>query len=90
MKLSRIVALYCNTFDVRQGDGQTIIVGAPIEEPSGLNNGGSAYVFILSGSEWIEQAKLVSTDVEAEDRFGSSVSISVSSGLTSLPRNHPL
>ena len=40
--------------------------------------GGSAYVFVQSGSDWIEQAKLEASDAEEGDAFGTSVSISVS------------
>ncbi|MFK7844138.1 MAG: choice-of-anchor D domain-containing protein, partial [Rhodothermales bacterium] len=36
---------------------------------------GSAYVFVKSGSAWIQQAKLEANDRAVEDRFGQSVSI---------------
>ncbi len=36
---------------------------------------GAAYVFVKSGSAWIQQAKLIAADREAGDRFGQSVSI---------------
>jgi hypothetical protein len=42
---------------------------------------GSAYVFVRNGSSWTEEAKLVSSDRAAADRFGSSVSLSVDRAL---------
>lgn len=38
--------------------------------------GGAAYVFRFDGSQWVEEQKLVPSDVEAGDQFGSSISIS--------------
>ncbi|MEM8485969.1 MAG: choice-of-anchor D domain-containing protein [Bacteroidota bacterium] len=47
------------------------IVGAWSDD----NEAGAAYIFVKSGSAWIQQAKLIATDREAGDRFGQSVSI---------------
>jgi len=57
-------------------DGNTFITGAFLEDPNSTTNGGSAYVFTRSGTTWTQQAKLVSSDVESNDEFGLSVSIS--------------
>ncbi len=51
-------------------DGNTIVVGA-----SGEFGQGSAYVFVLSGTTWTQQAKLTANDAASGDLFGSSVSI---------------
>jgi len=51
--------------------GDTAVVGAMAH---GL--GGAAYVFQRSGTAWSEQQKLVSSDIDASDRFGNSISIS--------------
>ncbi|KYK31612.1 MAG: hypothetical protein AYK22_02035 [Thermoplasmatales archaeon SG8-52-3] len=48
-----------------------VVVGAPGDD----GNTGSAYLFNNSGSTWIEEQKLISSDGEPDDLFGSSVSI---------------
>ena len=58
------------------GDGDTAIVGAITEDPSGINNAGSAYIFTRSGGVWTEQQKIKASDAQAYDEFGTSVSIS--------------
>ena len=63
-------------------DGNTIIFGASRED-TGATNAGSAYIFTRSGTSWSEQAKIQASDKEANDYFGSSVSIS-SDGLTAI------
>jgi phage gpG-like protein len=47
------------------------IVGAPYE-----NTGGAAYVFTRSVSTWTQQQKIQSSDIQASDEFGKSVSMS--------------
>jgi len=56
-------------------DGDTIVVGAYGEDTGGAN-AGAAYVFTRSGTTWTQQQKIVASDAEASDQFGSSVSIS--------------
>jgi hypothetical protein len=67
--------------------GDTIVVGANGEDSSatgvgGLqsNNGasaaGAAYLFTRSGTVWSQQAYLKASNTEADDSFGSSVSVS--------------
>ena len=56
-------------------DGNTAIVGAYYEDTGGADIG-AAYIFVRSGSTWAQQAKIQSSDKEAGDRFGWSVSIS--------------
>jgi hypothetical protein len=53
-------------------DGTYAIVGA-YEENGGT---GAAYIFTRSGSTWTEQAKIVASDPNSNDKFGWSVSIS--------------
>lgn len=36
---------------------------------------GAAYVFRFDGSEWVEEQKLIASEVESDDSFGNSVSI---------------
>ncbi len=62
-------------------DGDYAIVGAYQEDEdttgsNTLNSAGSAYIFKRDGSNWVQQAKLVSSDRAAADYFGRSVSLS--------------
>ena len=61
-------------------DGTYALLGAPLD---GGYSRGCAYVFTRSGSTWSQQAKLVSSDLQNEDRFGDTVSIS-SDGLYAI------
>jgi len=55
-------------------DGTYAIAGASYEDTGGTN-AGAAYVFTRSGSTWSQQAKIQSSDIQASDFFGQSVSI---------------
>ena len=54
--------------------GDRIVVGARREDTGG-NDAGAAYVFELINGVWTETTKLQSSDIQAEDRFGNSVSV---------------
>ena len=56
-------------------DGDTALIGAWNDDDNGVDSG-SAYVFIRTGTTWTQQAKLLASDGQAGDSFGSSVSIS--------------
>ncbi|MFM9886684.1 MAG: FG-GAP repeat protein [Burkholderiales bacterium] len=70
------------------GDGTTLAVGAPNEDSSttGVNavpnelrsNAGAAYVFVLNGATWSQQAfvKAATTFLGVDDLFGRSVALS--------------
>ena len=55
--------------------GDTIVVGAYYDDDNGIVSG-SAYVFLKSGSDWVQAAKLLPSDGAAHHRFGWSVSVS--------------
>jgi hypothetical protein len=55
-------------------DGTKVIVGAPFEDTDGTS-AGSAYIFAYDGSSWSQEGKIQSSDVEYNDRFGTSVSM---------------
>jgi hypothetical protein len=55
--------------------GDTIVVGAEQDHAAGSQSG-SAYVYRRSGAVWVEQGKLIPSDGEDGDEFGSSVSVS--------------
>ncbi|MCZ6835454.1 MAG: FG-GAP repeat protein [Planctomycetota bacterium] len=54
---------------------EVAIVGAHSDDDNGSNSG-SAYIFRFDGTTWVEEAKLLASDGEADDIFGWSVSIS--------------
>ena len=64
-------------------DGDYAIVGAP-----GANlESGAAYIFRREDTDWVEEAKLLASDVSADDGFGYSVAISGNSAIVSAPWN---
>ena len=71
--------------------GDTIVVGA-YNDDTAFSNGGSAYVFVRSGTSWTFQQKLTPNDGTADDEFGNAVGISgetivVGSHFADLPGN---
>lgn len=56
--------------------GDYAIVGAPLEDPSGVNNAGSAYIYVRSGTNWTLQATIPNPSPNSSDLFGFSVAIS--------------
>lgn len=67
--------------------GDTLVVGAPIEDSgaTGVNGdetdnsapgSGAAYVFVRSGTDWTQQAYLKASNTGEEDWFGWSVAVS--------------
>jgi len=56
-------------------DGNTAIVGA-VDEDTGGDNAGAAYIFTRSGTTWSKQQKIQASDKEVNDLFGHSVAIS--------------
>jgi hypothetical protein len=55
--------------------GETIAVGAPFHNTSAGVDAGAAYVFVRTGTTWIQQAKLTANDGEANTLFGWSAAI---------------
>jgi hypothetical protein len=56
--------------------GNTIVVGAPSNEFATPSTNGAAYIFVRSGTNWVQEAKLLASDGQFRDWFGASVSIS--------------
>ena len=66
--------------------GDTLVVGAPYDDNTGGNNGGSAYVFTRSSSGvWTQQENLKASDASSYDYFGTSVSISGDTVIVGAP-----
>ncbi|HED54801.1 MAG TPA: hypothetical protein ENJ00_11460, partial [Phycisphaerales bacterium] len=55
--------------------GSKVVIGAPGIDVNGYGSGG-VYVFRFDGSNWIQEARLIPSDGQANEFFGSSVSIS--------------
>ncbi len=64
--------------------GDTVLIGAPHDSVGGISKG-SAYIFIRNGTNWVQQAKLFSTDGSVYDEFGYSVSINSYFALIGCP-----
>ena len=64
--------------------GDTLLVGVQSDDDAG-GGSGSAYVFVRSGTNWSQQAKLTADDAAAVDLFGEAVSLS---GDTALIGSH--
>jgi hypothetical protein len=58
-------------------DGTKVLVGAAYEDTGG-NNAGAAYIFTYSSGSWDTGTKILASDAEAQDYFGSEYSRSVS------------
>jgi hypothetical protein len=56
--------------------GTTVLIGASGHTVNGILHAGAAYIFVLSGGVWTEQAELNAADAVAGDEFGVSVSLS--------------
>jgi len=55
--------------------GDRLVVGAPVDDDNGEDSG-SIYIFNHDGSNWNESTKLIASDGQAIDYFGTWVSIS--------------
>ncbi len=67
-------------------NGDTAIIGAPIDDNDG-NNSGSAYIFTRTGGVWTQQSKLIPADGSAVDYFGNAVAISNGAAAVGANRN---
>ena len=66
--------------------GNTVVVGAPLDKEKG-RNAGAAYVFVRTGEEWKQQAKLVAADGDSSDKFGNTVDISEGNIIADAPKD---
>ena len=70
-------------------DGDTAIVGAYKEDPSGISGAGSVYIFTRSGEVWTQQQKITASDFQADDNFGSSVAIDGDTAIVGVHKEDP-
>lgn len=57
-------------------DGNSVAVGAPLDDVGANANQGSVYVFTRSGATWTQQTRFSSSNGAANDNFGNAVDIS--------------
>lgn len=67
--------------------GNYAVVGAYLDQVGANLIQGSAYIFIRSGSLWVQQAKIAASDGGVGDNFGYSVSISGDYAVIGAPGN---
>lgn len=67
-------------------DGDNILVGA-MQAKVGAIHQGAAYVFVRSGNNWTEQAKIFANDGATGDEFGHAVAIQGDLALVGVPRH---
>ena len=73
-------------------DGDTLVVGAISEDSDGstgadnsVSNSGAVYVFTRTGTTWTQQSYLKASNADADDNFGSNVSVSSDSLIVAAP-----
>ncbi len=66
-------------------DGDTAVVAAPYAAPMGRTDGGAVYIFVRSGSNWTQQAKIVPMDGRSGDGFGARVALRGDSLIVGAP-----
>ena len=67
--------------------GDTALVSAHRDADKGSSSG-SAYIFVRSVGEWVQQAKLIASDGSFSDIFGYSVSLSGNTALVGAPQDN--
>ena len=65
--------------------GDTAILGAPVLDPSGIQNAGVAFVFVRAAGVWSQQAELVAADGAANDAFGGGVAVNGDTAIVGSP-----
>ena len=57
-------------------DGNTVLIGQRSQDTYPNFSNGAAYIFTRSGNTWVEQQKILTSDIESNDQLGFSVAIS--------------
>jgi hypothetical protein len=65
--------------------GDTALVGAQHANVGGNANQGAAYVFTRTGTDWIEQTRIIASDGAPNDLFGISVTLSGDTAVIGAP-----
>ncbi|HET7541491.1 MAG TPA: FG-GAP repeat protein, partial [Polyangiaceae bacterium] len=67
-------------------ESNLILVGSPQDDDQGTDSG-SAFVFTASGNGWTQQQKLLASDGQASDGFGSAVAITANTVFLGAPQS---
>jgi hypothetical protein len=67
-------------------DGDTLVVGAENDD-IGSESAGSAYVFVRTGTDWVEQAKLTGLNGKTGDDFGATLALEGDALVVGAPRD---
>lgn len=67
--------------------GDTAVVGANSDDDNGANSG-SAYIFRYNGSSWVEETKLLASDGNTGEYFGTAIGISDDIAIVGAPRDN--
>ncbi len=65
--------------------GDTVMIGAPLDDFGSTVNQGSAYVFVRSGVAWSQQQQLNATDTADSDNFGFAVALQGGTSVIGAP-----
>jgi hypothetical protein len=79
--------VYNNFGDSIALDGETLLIGAPGNDHSGITDAGAAYIFERSSGPWTEVRKLTASDPVEDDAFGK-VALSGDLALIGAPSNY--
>ncbi len=56
-------------------DGPVLAVGVPLDNALNLASAGSIYTFVFNGASWVQEAKILASDITARDEFGYGISV---------------
>ncbi len=91
---AKLIAMDGERFDLfgvsvsLSADGSTALIGSYADDIGAQGGQGSAYVFVRSGSDWTQQAKLIASDGAGLDTFGWSVNLSDDGNTALVGANH--
>ena len=72
---SGVMDKFASTVSI-SGDGKYALIGVAFDDHNGIQNNGSAQVYVRDGTSWTHHAELLHPNPAAVDNFGWSVSIS--------------
>jgi hypothetical protein len=66
-------------------NGDTVVVGAPTKDVNGISHSGAAYVFVRTGSIWVEQQRLLPPTSSVQAQFGFNVAVEGNTAVVGAP-----
>ncbi len=65
--------------------GKTIIVGAPFLDSENKGDSGAAYIYVMDGNTWKQQAKLTPKDSQKGHKFGTGMAVTPNIAIIGAP-----